>query len=192
MSGPALGVFAVAGAGGVMLLAAGLRHLAGRRALVATIRRQRLLPGAPVVAAALVTAELAVGSGVLALVVLVRDAPGFGAAWLAFAAESALYLAFATYLTVLLLLRPGSECGCGYAGDGPARPWRVWLATAFAAAGGLAALPPVLAPAAAAPVPARLFAAGIAAGTVVSVALLGQAWRPPVAAPLRRVPVGRV
>lgn len=92
----------------LLLLVAGLSHLRERLLFLGTLRAQRLLPPALHRPVALLTpiTELLVAALTTVTVLL----PSVPRALLL--PQTALYLAFATYLGILVRTRPGTPCGC--------------------------------------------------------------------------------
>jgi len=129
------GALALAVAGALLLVAAGIGHLRHARALRTALRAQRLLPARlqGSIAVATIAAELVIGP---AVPITSLTAPAV-AGW-PLAAQAALFAAFAAYLSVVRLRRPAAPCGC-FGGGEPV----TWLAVARAgllAAGAAAAL----------------------------------------------------
>lgn len=111
-------------AGALLLLAAGLVHLRGRRDFAALLaahglfwrparaRRGPLTPTSLAAATTIAVTELLVGSLVAACALLATN--GHGAPLVtAVAAQALLYTGLVAYLFTLRRLRPGVECGCG-------------------------------------------------------------------------------
>lgn len=96
-----------------ILAVAGIGHAFAFRRFVDDLRRQGLIRvGVPLVAGSVVFAELTLGVGVHALIVL-RAVDGPATAGL-MAAAALLYAAFSAYAGALLHVRPGAPCGCGH------------------------------------------------------------------------------
>ncbi len=134
---------AVAVAGGLLLLWAGLGHAREFGRLRATLLAHGLLPGAErrLGAAALVVAEVGVGGAVVAGVLSsLRRASVLPSRLVlpAMAGEALVYTGFLTYLTVLRHIRPGVPCGC-LRDDGPVRVPVLVRAGLFATAAGVTA-----------------------------------------------------
>ncbi|MFD2078986.1 hypothetical protein SAMN05421678_102249 [Actinopolymorpha cephalotaxi] len=134
---------AVAVAGGLLLLWAGLGHARAFGRLRATLLVHRLLPrgGSRAGAAALVVAEVGVGGAVVAgtLSSLRRTSALPSRLVLpAMVGEALVYTGFLVYLTVLRRTRPDAPCGC-LRDDGPVRAPVLIRAGVFAAVAAAAA-----------------------------------------------------
>ncbi|WHT17631.1 hypothetical protein N8J89_31565 [Crossiella sp. CA-258035] len=112
----------------LLLLVAGLGHLRERTLFLATLRAQRLLPPTVHRPVSLLTpaTELLAAALTTATVLL----PSLPRALLL--PQTALYLAFAAYLGILVRTRPGTPCGC-FNSRSPAT-WATVLRATLAAA----------------------------------------------------------
>ncbi|SDR71167.1 MauE/DoxX family redox-associated membrane protein [Actinopolymorpha singaporensis] len=134
---------AVAVAGGLLLLWAGLGHAREFGRLRATLLSHGLLPGGQrrAGAAVLVAAEVGVGGAVITGVLSsLRGSSALPSRLVlpAMVGEALVYTGFLAYLTVLRRVRPGAACGC-LSGDGPVRAPVLVRAGVFAVAAAVTA-----------------------------------------------------